>query len=219
MKWIKKVAETPLTTIAKVIDSLASTPNDRKNAPSIHAVREGLQDVASGMMYPVGSIYMSMLDVDPHELFGGTWNKIEGRFLLSSGKIPLWYDTDYNAGDTGGSSHYGELTTWSTSSHTLTLQEIPSHSHALPASTLTAFSEGGGIDDFGYFAASGSQSAKGVYKDGDKRTLYSCGSNGAGTASDLTPGTTQGHSHSVTATLNIPTIPPFIAVNTWVRIA
>ena len=218
MKWIKKIAETPLTTIAKVIDSLAATPNDRKNAPSIHAVREGLQDVASGMMYPVGSIYMSMLDVDPHELFGGTWNKIEGRYLLGSGRPPFWEET-YAAGDTGGSSHYGGFETYSTSSHKLTLQEIPSHSHALPVTTLTAFSEGGALDDFAYFAAQGYQSAKGVYKDDSKRTLYSCGSNGAGTVTDFTPGETTGHSHSVTLTLNIPIMPPFIAVNMWVRVA
>ena len=45
MKWIKKVAETPLASIAKVIDSLQQTANDRLNAPSIHAVRKGLHDV------------------------------------------------------------------------------------------------------------------------------------------------------------------------------
>lgn len=40
MKWLKKVAATPLTTIARVVDSLSATTNDRTNAPSIRAVRE-----------------------------------------------------------------------------------------------------------------------------------------------------------------------------------
>ena len=40
MKWIKKVASTPLSAIAKVIDSLSEQANDRYNAPSIRAVRE-----------------------------------------------------------------------------------------------------------------------------------------------------------------------------------
>jgi len=39
-KWIKKVATTPLNTIAKVIDSL--TGSSTTNAPSIHAVNTAL---------------------------------------------------------------------------------------------------------------------------------------------------------------------------------
>jgi hypothetical protein len=38
----------------------------------------------AGLMYPVGSIYMSVDAKSPAVLFGGTWEKIEGRFLLSS---------------------------------------------------------------------------------------------------------------------------------------
>lgn len=44
MKWIKKVASTPLSAIAKVIDSLSEQANDRYNAPSIRAVRETLDN-------------------------------------------------------------------------------------------------------------------------------------------------------------------------------
>lgn len=36
-------------------------------------------------IYPVGSLYMSMNDVNPSLLFGGTWVKIEDRFLLAAG--------------------------------------------------------------------------------------------------------------------------------------
>lgn len=32
--------------------------------------------------YPIGSIYMSVNSTNPGELFGGTWEQIQGRFLL-----------------------------------------------------------------------------------------------------------------------------------------
>lgn len=37
------------------------------------------------MVYPIGSIYMSMNETDPSTLFGGTWERISGRFLLGCG--------------------------------------------------------------------------------------------------------------------------------------
>ena len=36
------------------------------------------------MLYPVGAIYMSMNNVNPRMLFGGTWTQIQDRFLLCS---------------------------------------------------------------------------------------------------------------------------------------
>lgn len=61
--------------------------------------------------YPVGSIYLSVNDTSPAELFGGTWEQLKDRFLLAAG------DT-YAAGSTGGEAQ-----------HTLTEQEMPSHAH------------------------------------------------------------------------------------------
>lgn len=52
-------------------------------------------------VYPVGSIYMSVVGTDPAELFGGTWEAIApGRVLLGAGE----YDssTTYTAGAKGG---------------------------------------------------------------------------------------------------------------------
>ena len=48
------------------------------------------------LVYPVGSIYMSVNDTSPSILFGGTWEQLEDKFLLGAG-------TTYDAGDTGGS--------------------------------------------------------------------------------------------------------------------
>lgn len=47
------------------------------------------------IIYPVGSIYLSVNNVDPSTLFGGTWVQIKDKFLLSAG------DT-YTGGATGG---------------------------------------------------------------------------------------------------------------------
>lgn len=62
-------------------------------------------------IYPVGSVYISYSHVSPATLFGGTWVRIENAFLwgtTSGGTI----------GQTGGSS-----------THTLTEDELPAHSH------------------------------------------------------------------------------------------
>lgn len=49
-------------------------------------------------IYPVGAIYMSVEPTDPGELFGGTWERIRGRFLLAESGT-------YAAGSTGGSAN------------------------------------------------------------------------------------------------------------------
>lgn len=63
--------------------------------------------------YPVGSIYMSVNETSPAELFGGTWEQLKDRFLLAAG------DT-FQAGSTGGEAQ-----------HTLTVDEMPSHNHKI----------------------------------------------------------------------------------------
>lgn len=61
--------------------------------------------------YPVNSIYISYSHTSPAELFGGTWERIEDRFLWGC-------KSTESIGATGGES-----------SHTLTVNEMPSHSH------------------------------------------------------------------------------------------
>lgn len=64
-------------------------------------------------VYPIGSLYMSVSAAEPNTLFGGTWERLKDRFLLAAG------DT-YAAGATGGEA-----------AHTLTVEEMPIHSHSL----------------------------------------------------------------------------------------
>lgn len=65
------------------------------------------------LVYPIGSIYMSINAINPTELFGGSWERIKDKFLLSCG------DT-YAAGNTGGEAE-----------HTLTVSEMPYHNHGI----------------------------------------------------------------------------------------
>ena len=67
------------------------------------------------LIYPIGAIYMSMSNVEPSTLFGGTWQRLTDTFLFATSGIA----------DTGTTapSGQGEIT------HTLTTDEMPSHNH------------------------------------------------------------------------------------------
>ena len=96
--------------------------NTPVNADNLNKMDEGIANAVEksdllNLIYPVGSIYMSVNSTSPATLFGGQWEQIKDRFLLSSG------DT-YKNGSTGGSA-----------THTLTINEIPSHSHTLISNT------------------------------------------------------------------------------------
>ena len=72
------------------------------------------------LIYPVGSIYMSVKNTNPATLFGGTW------VAWGSGRVPVGVnasDSNFNTVEkTGG-----------TKTHTLTADQIPSHQHSIPA--------------------------------------------------------------------------------------
>lgn len=48
-------------------------------------------------VYPIGSIYLSVNNINPSTLFGGSWEQIKDRFLLAAGNI-------YDAGSMGGNA-------------------------------------------------------------------------------------------------------------------
>ena len=63
-------------------------------------------------VYPIGSIYMNVNSTNPGTLFGGTWEQIQGKFLLGM-------SSSYPAGSQGGEA-----------SHTLTTAESHTHNPA-----------------------------------------------------------------------------------------
>ena len=78
------------------------------NTESINSLTNNLIN----LIYPVGSIYMSVNNVSPASFLGGTWEAIKDRFLLAAG-------SSYSAGSTGGAATV-----------ILTENEIPSHTHS-----------------------------------------------------------------------------------------
>ena len=61
--------------------------------------------------FPVGAIYQSTGSTSPASLFGGSWEQIQGKFLL------------------GSSSSHSVTSTGGEETHTLTTNEMPVHSH------------------------------------------------------------------------------------------
>ena len=75
------------------------------------------------LVYPVGSIYLSSKNTNPGTLFGGTWVQIKDRFILAAGDY-------YSNGATGGAATV-----------TLTVSNMPSHSHSFtPSGTVGSHS-------------------------------------------------------------------------------
>lgn len=84
--------------------------------------REQIQEII-GANYPVGSIYLTINNVNPTNLFGGTWSQIKDKFLLCAG------DT-YAGGSTGGSAD----------------SVVVSHSHTVNAHTHTVGAHSHGLN-------------------------------------------------------------------------
>lgn len=88
------------------------------------------------LIYPIGSIYMNLNNVDPSALFGGTWERLGvGRTLISAGggTSPTGDANTYTGwGNWNGTNN----TTWFPSGekggcvdHILTQAQMPQHRH------------------------------------------------------------------------------------------
>ncbi len=150
------------------------------------------------LIYPVGSIYMSVQDVSPATFIGGTWERLKDRFLLGAG------DT-YTAGNTGGSA---------TTSHT---HSVPgsSHSHNLSGNGWAYINSSGKVFYYRYKTA------------GNWTANYSVtGSSSSPTSTtfddvtELGGRTDYATPDSVTSdSTTVDNMPPYLVVYMWKRIA
>ena len=107
------------------------------------------------LMHPVGSIYMTTVETNPSEIFGfGTWE------LWGAGRVPVGVDTtqtEFNTIEkTGGKK-----------THTLTLQEMPKHTHNLKTGAKTnAWKEPNYTIGYQYQEASAIVSSEGIENPG-----------------------------------------------------
>ena len=232
--WIRKVATTPLDTVARVIDALTAT-NAHTNAPSIYAVKQAVEQLQDNIdnywetVYPVGAIYISASSTSPASLFGGTWTQIKEKFLLSAGET-------HTAGSTGGAFTKTISVSGTTDSHTLTVEEIPSHTHGIPSLSGTASSTGSGHTHTyylpGFMQSNATQGEEGSVSD-EFWTGYKTGNQegtgspeGAHTHSVTTTASTSestggstGHTHGFSGSGSNDITPPYLAVYVWQRTA
>lgn len=150
--------------------------------------------------YPIGSIYMSVNSTSPSTLFGGTWEQIEDKFLLASG-------TNHSNGATGGEE-----------THTLTENEMPSHTHTQNAHSHIAgdnwdfllgekgvnWQSSGGK---GSIAQSGNNHY--AYTSSTKSDIGQLHNTANATATNQNKGGGQAHNN----------MPPYLTVNVWKRTA
>ena len=158
-------------------------------------------------IYPVGAIFISTSSTSPETLFGGKWEQIKDKVLLSAGNT-------YTAASTGGSattilsvsnipSHNHTYTKAnSVNSHTLTVDEIPSHSHILGTSSFVVSQWNGSGTCVG-----GSNANDSIWNAGGGK-----GHNHGLSTSSVNTGSTG----STTAFSNMP---PYLAVYIWKRTA
>lgn len=194
--------------------------------------------------HPIGTVEIRVDNTNPGTLYGGVWEKIEGKFLLAS-------NSNYALGNTGGEA-----------THTLSVNEIPSHSHStesVGAHTHTTNSTGahthtrGSMNITGTFGTGGGQPTvlyKGdcsgaFYVDAGSGNMASmlgttantnndrCSKIGLKAANNWTGQTssngahshntnsTGAHTHAITSTGGSSAhnnIPPYLVVSVWKRV-
>ena len=130
------------------------------NTDNIAALSNQISNISSTIfdnIYPVGSIYMSVNDTNPANLFGGTWTQLKDRFLLGAGST-------YTNGSTGGSA-----------TQRLSAANLPSHTHPQYVAT-----NGGSTSanlDYNGWVSNGKAVAQGI----------PTGATGQGTTFDIMP--------------------------------
>lgn len=154
------------------------------------------------VVYPIGSIYISINNTSPASLFGGTWTQITDTFLLSSGTNAV--------GATGGEKEV-----------TLTLDQAPAHTHTRGTMEITgkfrAYSEynlnntayqnfvGGAISSEESYGTS-SNLASGS-SDAVRQHTFTASKGWTGSTSSAGGG--QAHNN----------MPPYLVVNMWKRVS
>ena len=126
-----------ITELEKKVNS--NTTNIENNTLSINNSKQELESKINSnfdKVYPVGSIYISTSSANPSTIYGGTWERYgQGKTLVGLNESETEFSTVNKIG--------GEKT------HTLTVNEMPSHNHDFRYSTdnaVTFYNAGVGKD-------------------------------------------------------------------------
>ena len=208
----------------KGVDTTLASGSTSTNLPTSKAVadlvKSEIGNASSGvspsdlldLIYPVGSIYMSVVDVSPSTFLGGTWERLKDRFLLGAG------DT-YTAGATGGSA-----------TKTIAKANLPnynlysaSHTHTFTGSS-SSFSGSGNLKRGDYTVvaadANGGPTWRYILKGGTGLStysdFYSISVSGSVTAKGTNSGTTITVSSGGSGTA-LDVMNPYLTVYMWKR--
>lgn len=126
---------------------------------------------------PIGSIYLTVSNVNPSTYFGGTWEKLSGGYIYCAAS--LIEKTTY--------------TGWGTQSHTLTVNQIPAHNHDVrqrnnsptPIASMYSTNYTGGQQEYNWVASSK------MINTGNTENIFTMNKGGG-----------QGHTHNI-ATIDV----------------
>ena len=175
-------------------------------------------------MYPVGSIYLSVNNVNPSTIFGGTWEQIQDRFLLAAGST-------YGAGTTGGSATH----THTTGDHILTVAETPAHTHTRGtmdiSGAITCYSHyNKGNEDYWKNACKGAfykntsdytedastlAQSDSATSDSSRKVSFLASKTWTGATSSIGGGAAHNHGNTGSSS----SLPPYLAIYVWKRTA
>ena len=173
---------------------------------------------ASGIwdcIYPIGSIYFSVNNVNPSEYFGGTW------VAWGSGRVPVGVnvsDGNFNSVEkTGGASTV-----------TLTTAQIPKHTHSVSGSTNSTGSHSHYENDYLWAnqAPTTGGNPAGHQVTGSAGVWLTCRTQGGGMRAELSTDPAGSHSHTFSCTSGSSgsgnshtNLQPYITCYMWKRTA
>ena len=168
-------------------------------------------DSLLNFIYPVGSLYWSSKSTNPSTLFGGTWVQIKDRFVLACGDIYTSVDA------TGGASTV-----------TLSVDNMPSHSHSFTpsgnvsssGSLYSGLRDGWGTDCLALGRSEGNITVVGGYNETSSKGYVSkntAGKNFVSISSSFTGygGTTSLEGRGTSFSI----LPPYVIKYCWERTA
>ncbi len=151
------------------------------------------------LIYPVGSIYMSVSNTNPSLLFGGTWVAITDRFLIGASNT-------YQVSSEGGSN-----------TAALNVNNIPSHSHSVNINTSSAGNHN---------HSSTTRQCMGGTNQNNYTVMRPYGWSAGPDGSQIGTDTTGNHTHNVSGNTgntgsgeSFSIMPPYLAVYIWKRTA